>query len=80
MFFKKNKGGITLTDEELLALPKVRVADAARYLQNGTTAQEIRYFAQIGKSPFCEAIKGNGRYAYRVNIGRLMKFKKGELT
>ena len=68
-----------MTDEELLSLPKVRVADAARYLQNGTTAQEIRYFSQLGVCPYCEAIKGSGRYAYRVNIGRLMKYKKGEL-
>ena len=68
-----------MTDEELLALPKVRVEDAARYLQNGTTAQEIRVLAQYDNCPFCEAIKGRGRYAYRVNIGRLMKFKKGEL-
>ena len=68
-----------MTDEELLALPKVRVTDAARYLQNGTTAQEIRVLAQYDSCPFCEAIKGRGRYAYRVNIGTLMNFKKGEL-
>ena len=76
----KIKGGIRLTDEELLALPKVRVEDAARYLQNGTTAQEIRVLAQYDSCPFCVAIKGRGRYAYRVNVGRLMKFKKGELS
>ena len=68
-----------MTDEELLALPKVRVEDAARYLQNGTTAQEIRVLAQYDNCPFCEAIKGRRRYVYRVNIGRLMKFKRGEL-
>ncbi len=68
-----------MSDAELLALPIVRVADAAKYLQNGTTAQEIRVKAQNGTCPFCEAIRGKGRFAYRVNIGKLMKFKKGEL-
>ena len=69
-----------MTDEELLSLPRVRGTDAARYLQNGTTAQEIRVLAQYDIFSFCYAIKGRGRYAYRVNIGRLMKFKKGELS
>lgn len=68
-----------MSDIELLGLPKVRVEDAARYLQNGTTAQEIRVKAQLGLCEFCEAIRGKGRYAYRVNIGKLMKFKKGEI-
>lgn len=68
-----------MSDNELLALPKIRVEDAARYLQNGTTAQEIRVKAQNGHCPFCEAIKGKGRYAYRVNVGRLIRYKNGEL-
>lgn len=68
-----------MSDEELLALPKVRVEDAAKYLQNGTTAQEIRIKAQNGHCPFCVAIKGTGRYAYRVNIGRLIRVKQGEI-
>lgn len=68
-----------VSKEELLALEKVRVADAARFLQNGTTAQEIRVKAQNGTCPFCEAIKGKGRYSYRVNIGRLIRVKEGEL-
>ncbi len=67
-----------MSDQELLALPKIRVADAARYLQNGTTAQEIRVRAQNGLCPYCDAIKGKGRYVYRINIGRLMRFKHGE--
>ena len=65
--------------EELLALPKVRVEDAARFLQNGTTAQEIRVKAQNGTCSYCEAIKGKGRYAYRVNVGRLIRVKEGEI-
>lgn len=68
-----------MSDIELLALRNVRVSDAARYLQNGTTAQEIRVKAQLGLCEFCEAIRGRGRYAYRINIGKLMKYKKGEI-
>lgn len=68
-----------MNDIELLALRNVRVSDAARYLQNGTTAQEIRVKAQLGLCEFCEAIRGRGRYAYRINIGKLMKYKKGEI-
>lgn len=70
-----------MTDNELLALPKVRVEDAARYLQNGTTAQEIRVLAQNGLCRFCDAKRGSGsRYTYRINIGKLMKEKKGDLS
>lgn len=69
-----------MTDVELLALPKVRVADAARYLQNGTTTQEIRVLAQNGLCPFCKAIRGKGRFAYRIHVGLLMRYKRGELT
>lgn len=68
-----------MTDEELLSLPKVRVEDAARYLQNGTTAQEIRVLAQNGLCPFCKAIQGKGRFAYRVHIGLLMRYKHGDM-
>ena len=67
-----------MSDEELLALPKIRVVDAARYLQNGTTAQDIRVSAQNGHCPYCDAIMGKGRYIYRINVGRLMRFKHGE--
>jgi len=68
-----------MTDQELLALPRVRVEDAARYLQNGTTAQEIRVKAQFGRCPYCKAERMSGRYRYRINIGLLMKYKAGEL-
>lgn len=68
-----------MTDADLLALPKVRPEDAARYLQNGTTTQEIRVKAQLGKCPFCAAEMMSGRYRYRVNVGLLMKYKHGEL-
>ena len=40
-----------MTDQELLALPRVKPEDAAKYLQNGTSAQEIRIFAQRVNAP-----------------------------
>lgn len=68
-----------MTDEELLALPVVRVEQAAKYLQNGTCPQEIRVQAQQGISPFCTAEKMKCQYRYRINIGLLIKYKHGEL-
>ncbi len=68
-----------MTNDELLSHKKIGPELAARYLQNGTTAQEIRVMAQNGLCPFCDAIKGKGRYSYRVNIGLLMRFKAGDL-
>lgn len=69
-----------MSDIELEQLPKVRPEDAARYLQNGTSAQEIRVKAQHGICKFCTAEKcPGGRYRYRVNIGLLKKYKAGEL-
>ena len=68
-----------MTENELLSLPKVGVSDAARYLQNGTSAQEIRVQAQHGRCPFCKAEKMSGRYRYRVHLGLLIKYKAGEL-
>lgn len=61
-----------------MALPRVGPIEAAKYLQNGTTAQDIRLDAQEGISPFCTAKKNKGgRHSYRVNVGLLMKFKNG---
>lgn len=68
-----------MTDEDLLSLPVVRPEHAARYLQNGTTAQEIRVQAQNGVSPFCTAEKMKSKYRYRVNLYLLIKYKHGEL-
>lgn len=69
-----------MTDAELLALEKIGPQDAARYLQNGTNAQEIRILARLGKCPFCSATQPTGRrWVYRINVGLLMKFKAGEL-
>ena len=71
-----------MTDGELLALKKVGVADAARYLQNGTTIQDIRVLAKAGKCPFCEAYQrktGSQKHVYRINVGLLMAYKHGEL-
>lgn len=71
-----------VTDQELMAIPKIRPEDAARYLQDGTTAQEIRVKAQFGICPFCSAEKrtpSSRRHTYRVNIGLLMDYKAGKL-
>ena len=68
-----------MTDSELLAYKKVGPQVAAEYLQNGTTAQEIRVKAQNGTCPFCKAEKMEGRYRYRVNLGLLIKYKAGEI-
>lgn len=68
-----------MTDAELMAHEKIGPEIAAKYLQNGTTAQEIRVKAQNGLCPYCTAEKMTGRYRYRVNLGLLMKHKAGEL-
>lgn len=69
----------TMTESELLALPKIGPEAAAKYLQNGTTAQEIRVKAQNGLCPYCTAEKMTGRYRYRIIVGALIKHKAGEL-
>ncbi len=71
-----------MTDKELMAIPKIRPEDAARYLQDGSTAQEIRVKAQFGVCPFCSAEKrtpNSRRHTYRINIGLLMDYKAGKL-
>ena len=68
-----------MTDAELLSYKRVGPEIAAKYLQGGYCAQELRLDAQDGICPFMRAIKGEGRYSYRVNVGRLIKFKHGEL-
>lgn len=68
-----------MTTDELLKHKKITVEVAAKYLQNGTTAHDIRLDAQDGICPFCTAKKGKGRYSYRVNVGLLIKYKAGDL-
>lgn len=68
-----------MTDSELLELEKIGPEAAARYLQNGTSAQELRLDARDGVCPFMIAKKGQGRYSYRVNVGLLIRYKHGEL-
>lgn len=70
-----------MTDQDLLAYEKIGPEIAAKYLQNGTTAQDIRLDAQEGISPFCIAKKKTGscRHSYRINVGLLIQFKHGEL-
>ena len=71
-----------MLDDELLACPKVTPEIAARYLQGEMPAQEIRIRAQNGVCPFCRAVKvspASSRFTYRINVGQLMAFKRGEL-
>lgn len=72
-----------MTTDELLATKKVGPAEAAQYLQNGTTAHQIRIWAQHGSCPFCQAIAmrpDTQRLTYRVHIGNLIAFKAGHKT
>lgn len=68
-----------ITEQELRELPKIGPEEAARFLQDGSNAQEIRVKAQNGHCPFCKAEKMAGRHRYRVNVGLLIKYKNGEL-
>lgn len=71
-----------MTEAELFSLPKIRVEDAARFLQNGTTAQEIRVAAQNDRCPFCQAFRKtpkSGKYTYRIIPGALVDYKAGRL-
>lgn len=70
-----------MTDAELLAYEKIGPEVAAKYLQNGTTAQDIRVEAKAGVSPYCIAKKtpGSSRCSYRINVGLLMQYKAGAL-
>ena len=66
-----------MTYEELLANKKIGPELAAKYLQNGSTAHELRLDAR--ESTFMTAKPGKGRYSYRVNVGLLIKYKHGLL-
>lgn len=68
-----------MTEQELLSHEKIGPEVAAKYLQNGTTAQDLRLDAQDGICPFMIAKRGKGRYSYRVNVGLLIQYKNGEL-
>ena len=69
-----------LTEAALRGLPRIRPEDAAKYLQSGVTALEIRMKAQEGKCPFCRAEKtpGTKTWHYRVNLSLLIRAKNGE--
>ena len=69
-----------MTDHELMSCKKITCAVAAAYLQNGTTAQEIRVKAQLGICPVCRAEKKKSRYVYRIIVGALIKYKAEALT
>lgn len=68
-----------MTDAELLSHEKIGPAVAAKYLQNGSSAHDLRLDAQEGICPFMTARRGKGRFSYRVNVGLLIKYKHGEL-
>lgn len=69
-----------MTEKELLSHKRITPEIAAKYLQDGTTAHEIRIKARNGTIPYCSAEQPSGkRWVYRVNPGLLMKFKAGEL-
>lgn len=69
-----------LTEAALRGLPRIRPEDAAKYLQSGVTALEIRMKAQEGKCPFCRAEKTpeSKTWHYRVNLNLLIRAKNGE--
>ncbi len=68
-----------LTEAALRGLPRIRPEDAAKYLQSGVTALEIRMKAQEGKCPFCRAEKtpNSKTWHYRVNLSLLIRAKEG---
>lgn len=67
-----------MTEQELLSHKRITPEIAAKYLQDGTTAQEIRVKARYGHIPFCSAEQPSGkRWVYRVNPGLLIKYKNG---
>lgn len=69
-----------MTDQELLSHKRITCEVAARYLQDGTTAHEIRIKARNGHVPYCFAFQPSGkRWVYRINPGLLMLFKSGAL-
>lgn len=68
-----------MTDAELLSHDKIGPAIAAKYLQNGTSAHELRLDAQEGICPFMIAKRAGSRFAYRVNVGLLIRYKHGEI-
>lgn len=69
-----------LTEAALRALPRIRPEDAAKYLQSGVTALEIRMKAQAGECPFCRAEKtpNSKTWHYRVSLSLLIRAKNGE--
>lgn len=70
-----------MTEQELLSHKRITPEIAAKYLQDGTTAHEIRLKARHGYIPYCSAEQPSGkRWVYRVNPGLLIKYKNGMPT
>lgn len=69
-----------MTEQELLKLDRVGLADAAAYLQNGTRPLDIRVWAQTGTCPFCQCCylrPSSKRRIYRIHVGNLIVYKNG---
>ena len=69
-----------MTEQELLKLDRVGLADAAAYLQNGTKPLDIRVWAQTGTCPFCQCCylsPSSKRRIYRIHVGNLIVYKNG---
>ena len=67
-----------MTEQELLSHKRITPEIAAKYLQDGTTANEIRVKARYGHIPYCSAEQPSGkRWVYRVNPGLLIQYKSG---
>lgn len=69
-----------MTDEQLLALPKVGPDEASAFLDGEVTAQYIRLWCQCGDCPFGAALKMSPhRYNYTINRRRLIKYRNGDI-
>ena len=67
-----------MTEQELLSHKRITPEIAAKYLQDGTTANEIRVKARYGHIPYCSGEQPSGkRWVYRVNPGLLIQYKSG---
>ncbi len=62
-----------MTDEDVLAMTDVSVADTAVYL--GWSERNVRSSLREGRVPFGVAVKENQRYIYRILPEPLVKFK-----
>lgn len=68
-----------MTTGELLAIRKIRAEHAAKYLQDGTTPEELRLLAQARRCPFMTVLDNSKRRrTYRINARLLIDCKAGK--